>query len=242
LKHWPWLIFLLQFLGFVSCAQVCSLVLASTIHPVAQALTFVSESLLSPHEVLISTRLCSIFERPGSAHNRERRPDSLLSSCSRCPALDFSSRLLFSRQASLVQRFPLKPPGVRDSRLTAECPRLFFPLKWRGQGSCLALTPFSTGACGLGVISLLRLQFSWFGDRVHRDLLLPIIVPLVCAPVKVFSMWFGVQPFVVRSSVFCCLSVMVLTCAHQVLDKMLVSSFVILDCVKFLVGDSRYSS
>jgi hypothetical protein len=70
-------------------------------------------------------------------------------------------------------------------------------------------------------------------------LLLPIIVPLVCA---VFSMWFGVQPFVVRSSVFLLPVVMVLACAHQVLDKMLMSSFVIPDCVKFLVGDSRYSS
>jgi hypothetical protein len=86
--------------------------------------------------------------------------------------------------------------------LTAERPRLFFPRRSRGQGSCLALTPFSTGARGLGVISLLRLRFSWFGDRVHRDLLLPIVVPLVCAPVKVSSVWFSVQPFVVRSSVF----------------------------------------
>jgi hypothetical protein len=126
--------------------------------------------------------------------------------------------------------------------LTAERPRLFFPRRSRGQGSCLALTPFSTGARGLGVISLLRLRFSWFGDRVHRDLLLPIVVPLVCAPVKVSSVWFSVQPFVVRSSVFCCLSVMVLACAHQVLDKILVSSFVIFDCVKSLVGDFRYSS
>jgi hypothetical protein len=36
--------------------------------------------------------------------------------------------------------------------------------------------------------------------------------------------------------------VMVLACAHQVLDKILVSSFVIFDCVKSLVGDFRYSS
>jgi hypothetical protein len=124
--------------------------------------------------------------------------------------------------------------------LTAERPRLFFPRRSRGQGSCLALTPFSTGARGLGVISLLRLRFSWFGDRVHRDLLLPIVVPLVCAPVKVSSVWFSVQPFVVRSSVFCCLSAMVLACAHQLLNKMLVSRFVVPDYLKFLASDSRY--
>jgi hypothetical protein len=47
---------------------------------------------------------------------------------------------------------------------------------------------------------------------------------------------------VFMSEWFCCLPVMIFTCTHQVLSKMLVSSFVISDCVKFLAGDSRYSS